>query len=91
MEWAPRVKDEILRAALAELRVTVASVVEPFLKVTDPVGVPPKAGFTVAVNVTDCPGTDGFAEDASKVEVEETFTVCVSAVDVLAVKLVLPP
>jgi hypothetical protein len=30
---------------------------------------------TVAVNVTDCPDFDGFAFDASEVDVEAAFTV----------------
>ena len=46
--------------------VPVPSVVAPSLKVTVPVGVPP-APVTVAVNVTDCPNTEGFSEDVSVV------------------------
>jgi len=38
--------------------------------VTVPVGVPvPEAGLTVAVNVTGCPGADGFADDERAVVV----------------------
>ena len=49
---------------------TVASVVEPSLKVTEPVGVAlPEFGVTVAVNVTDCPTVEGFTELVSVVVV----------------------
>ena len=40
-------------------------VVPPSLKFTLPVGLSP---VTVAVNVTDCPAVDGFADEASAVE-----------------------
>jgi hypothetical protein len=43
------------------------------------------------VNVTDCPNTDGFADDATVVVVVAWFTVCVSIEDVLPVKFVSPP
>jgi len=57
------------------------------LKVTVPVGVPvPGAtAVTVAVNVTDCPKTDGFAEDVSAVDVPAWFTCCETVFDVLVV------
>ena len=42
----------------------------PSENVTVPVGVPVReAGLTVAVNVTDCPATDGFADDKRAVVV----------------------
>ena len=44
----------MLNVALPLLSVPVPSVVEPFLKVTVPVGVPPD-DVTVAVKVTDSP------------------------------------
>ena len=49
----------------------VPSTVEPFLKVTLPVGVPPpvRTGATMAVNVTDWPATAGLAEDLTIVPV----------------------
>jgi len=51
--------------------VPVPSVVTPSLNVTAPVGVPP-VPVTVAVNVTDCPNTEGFCEDVSAVVVALT-------------------
>jgi hypothetical protein len=72
------------------LSVTVPSVVEPFLNVTVPVGVPP-VEVTVAVKVTATPNGDGFSDDATAVELVACFTVWVSAVEVLPVKSVLPP
>ena len=42
----------------------------PSENVTVPVVVPvPEAGLTVAVNVTGCPATDGFADDERAVVV----------------------
>jgi hypothetical protein len=43
-------------------------VVDPSVKVTEPVGVPPDE-LTVAVKVTDWPKTDGFAEEVTTVAV----------------------
>ena len=61
----------------------------PF-NVTKPVGVahPSATGITVAVNVTAWPKTDGFFEDVIVVLLAAGFTVCESAGDVLARKLV---
>jgi hypothetical protein len=69
----------------------VAKVVDPSLKVTEPVGVPPKAGFTVAVKVTLAPWVEGFRDDDTEVEVADALTTCASAVEVLEVSAVLPP
>ena len=68
------------------------SMVAPSLKVTVPVGVPAPE-LTVAVNVTDCPETEGLGEEASAVLVAANawLTTWLSAVEVLAAKLVLPP
>ena len=61
----PDVSEEVLYVACPEpFRVPVPSVVAPSLNVTVPVGVPvPELGATVAVNITDCPTVDGFAEE----------------------------
>jgi hypothetical protein len=75
MECEATASVEVLKIALPELRVAVPKLVEPFLKVTFPVGVVPNAGLTVAVNVTAWPNTDGFAEEASVVVVDDTLTV----------------
>jgi hypothetical protein len=71
----------------------VASELVPSLKVTVPVGVPVPGdvALTVAVIVTDWPNTEGFAEEASTVPLLALFTVCVSTVEVLVVKLPSPP
>ena len=49
----------------------------PSENVTVPVGVPVPGGFglTVAVKVTGCPTTDGFAEEVTTVAVAVTGTV----------------
>ena len=62
------------------------SVVDPSLNRIVPVGVPDpgEVAVTVAVNVTDWPVTDGFAEDATAVVVAALFTVCVSVDEVEA-------
>jgi len=62
------------------------STVDPSRSDTVPVGVPaPGAiGFTVAVRVTDWPDTEVAGEIVKVVVVESCFTVCVTAVEVLA-------
>src|SRR5439155_15144333 len=69
MLWVPVANDEVLNEALPPLSVPVPSVVVPSENVTVPVGVPELA-LTVAVKVTDCPKTDGFAFEARAVVVE---------------------
>jgi len=66
--------------------------VAPSRKLTAPVGVPAPGAVTVtvAVKVTDCPNTDGFAEDVRLVLVFALLTTCETAVLVLALKLALP-
>jgi hypothetical protein len=90
MECVPTDSDEVLNVALPLLSVPVPSVVEPFLKVTVPVGVPPLE-VTLAVKVTDWPDFDGFREEVTEVEVVACLTVCVSTAEVLPLKSVLPP
>ena len=62
------------------------------LNCTVPVGVPEPGGsaVTVAVNVTDCPNTEGLADDVTVVVVVSWFIVCVSVPEVLVLKLVSP-
>lgn len=50
----------------------------PSRKVTVPVGVPVVEGLTIAVNVTDCPSGDGFAEEVSCMLLLSSCTVCVT-------------
>jgi hypothetical protein len=45
---------------------------------------PPPVGLTVAVNVTETPSVDGFFDDVMVVVVENWFTVCVRAAEVLS-------
>ena len=56
VSW-PVVSLAVLYEAVPLLNVTVPSVVEPFMNVTEPAGVPLPGAFalTVAVNVTDWP------------------------------------
>lgn len=63
--------------------------VAPSMNATLPVGTPePEEGVTMAVNVTDCPVTDGFTEEVTVVAVavrpaaSVTSTVCVPMVSV---------
>ena len=71
-----------------QLPITVA----PSRKFTVPVGLPAPGAVTVtvAVNVTDCPNTDGFAEEARAVLVLALLTTWLTAVLVLVLKLTLP-
>ena len=68
------------------LRVVVPMTFAPSKNWTVPLGVP--VAVTVAVKVTDCPVTDGFAEEATAVLVvwPVPLTVCVNAADVLSGK-----
>jgi hypothetical protein len=99
-EWLPPangvVRDDVMKVAVVTPRVVlsgpVPSVVVPFLKVTIPVGSPAPGAvtFTVAVNVTDWPKTEGAAEAVTEVVVAACFTVCVRLAPLLAWKLVAP-
>ena len=74
-------------------RVAVPRVLGPSLKVTVPVGMPPPGllAVTVAVKVTDCPDADGLAEELINVVVPAFFTVWVTVLEVLPLKVALPP
>lgn len=63
------------------LKLPVPSVVVPSLNVTVPVHV---EGVTVAVNFTDDPYVEGFAEEVTVMVEFALFTVCVSVDEVLA-------
>jgi hypothetical protein len=74
MVWVPAVRLLVVMvAAPLPLRVPVPRVVLPSVKVTVPVGVPP-AEVIVAVNVTDCPLTEGLREEVTVVLVPAWFT-----------------
>src|SRR6516162_6366325 len=93
--WAPAASAEVVIAAVPEASSVAVPIGEPPSEnVTVPVGVPAPGGFglTVAVKVTGCPATDGFAdaERAVVVAVAAGLTVWVSE-PVLAEKLLSPP
>ena len=93
IEWEATASGLVTNMAWPELsRVPVPRVFAPSLKVTVPVGMPVPGLFavTVAVKVTDCPDTDGLAEELTNVVVLY-FTVWVTLDDVLPVKLASPP
>jgi hypothetical protein len=92
IECFPTANRVVANVALPPDSVMVESVVVPFLKVTEPVGVPPPGATaaTVAVNVTDSPNTDGLFDEARLVLLVALLTVCGSAGDVLDRKVVLP-
>jgi hypothetical protein len=75
-----QVADPELRLWLPPAQVRV---VEPSLKMTVPLGVPPPGATTdtVAVYVTACPTADGFVDDVSAVVVEAAPTTCVMAAE----------
>lgn len=62
MECEPTDSDDVANVACPFASGTVASVVEPSVNVTVPVGVPlPEEGVTETANVTDAANTEGFA------------------------------
>lgn len=81
------------KVAWPPLRLPVPKVVAPSLNVTVPEGVPLPGDVaeTVAVNVTDCPETEGLWSEVTPVVVSALFTVCETAGEfVLPLKLLLP-
>jgi hypothetical protein len=78
----------MLNVAFPLLIAPVPSVVLPSLKVTVPVAA---EGETVAVNVTDDPYVDGFADEASVSVVLALFTVWVRVEEVLVLSFASPP
>jgi len=88
IDCEPLASVEVLYVALPLLIVAVPSVVLPSVNVTVPVAV---VGVTVAVNVTEAPNADGFADEASVTVVFVLFTVCVRVVDVPLLSFVSPP
>ena len=89
----PTAKEDVLKVAIPlPFKVPVPSVLEPSLKVTVPVAVPAPGVVvaTVAVKVTDCPKTDGFASDDNVVVVLALFTTWLTGELVLVSKLESP-
>ncbi len=76
--------DEDVKVAKPELSVPVPIVVAPSLNVTVPVGVTePDTCVTVAVNVTDCPNTDGFVDEVTVVVLPVVLTLIGGLVSVM--------
>ena len=93
MECDPTERVDLVMIAWLLRSVPVPSEIVPSLNVTVPLGVPEVAGLTVAVNVTVCPDTEGFADETSVVDVAAALPlmVWVSTGEVLPVKLASPP
>ncbi len=68
----------------------VPSVVVPSMNVTVPVGVPGETLVTVAVNVTDCPVTDGLGAETRAVVVGAETTFWPTPAEVLPAKVESP-
>src|SRR5437773_37093 len=91
MGCEPKASADVFRLAAPEpSSATVPKIAAPSLNVTFPVEVPAPGAVavTVLVNVTDCPKTDGFTDEASELPVAAWLTICVTVPDVLAVKFV---
>ena len=88
MECAPAVSAAAVSVAVPPLNATEPKEVAPSKNSTVPVE--PEDGLTVAVKVTCCPNTEGFSDDVNAVVVLAGLTVCVTAEDVLPLKLVFP-
>jgi len=78
----PLGKVEVVTVVLPFDRLTVPRTVAPAVKVTVPVGVTVE-DTTVAVNITELPWVDGFAEEATVVVVVARFTTSASVAEVL--------
>jgi hypothetical protein len=89
MVWLPRESPVVDMLAVPFDSETVPSVVDPSVKITLPVGVPPPGdcALTVAVNVTLCPKVEGFGDAVRTVDVAARFTTWVIALEVLVLKL----
>jgi hypothetical protein len=87
IESVPTGRLEVENVAVpVESRAPVPSVADPSENVTVPVGVPAPGAdaTTVAVNVTDCPNTDGLGEPDTLVDESALLTVCVNGFAVLS-------
>lgn len=89
IECEPAVKLEVENVAWPALSVPEPIPAAPSKNVTEPVG-DPEALETVAVKVTVWPAVAGFSDEVTDVLDTKPTTVCVRAVDVLALKLASP-
>lgn len=62
MEWVAALKLLVVNFAVPLVSAIVPRVVGPSLKVTDPVG-DPLVELAEALNVTDCPESEGFSDE----------------------------
>ena len=69
IECEPALRADVVNVALPALKVPLPIALAPSRNETVPDGVPGEVLLTVAVNVTDCPVVDGFAEDVTVVVV----------------------
>jgi hypothetical protein len=76
----------VVSVALPPFTGLVPNTVAPSLKVTEPLGVPEIAAFTMAVKVTLCPNLEGLTEEVSDVEVVACNTSCATVDELLASK-----
>ena len=81
-----------MNVATPPVSVPVPISTPPSRKLTVPAGTPAPGAtvVTVAVNVTDCPKVEGLSDDPRAVVVAAWLTVCVTAGEVLPVKLAFP-
>lgn len=77
--WLPTAKVEVVKVAWPEVRARLAArTLMPSWKLTVPVGVPEPgaAAVIVAVKVTFCPNTEGFAVELTETVLVSWFTTC---------------
>src|SRR6266516_2722881 len=96
MECDPTLSEDVGQLAWPLLRVRLLQLVmavPPSLKVTFPAGLPEPGllAVTVAVKVTDCPDSDGLAEELTPVVVPGSVVVVVGFVEVVVEVVVTEP
>jgi hypothetical protein len=87
--WLPTLAKLVLKTAVPPDSGAVPRAVEPSLKVTVPVGIPPVL-VTCAVRVTGLPVEDVVGESTKLVAVVAGFTPCIKTEDVLEEKWASP-
>ena len=90
-ERVPEVVNVVLRTACPLFRGAEPSAVEPALKMTLPVGVPPNAPVTLLVKVTIWPTKDGFGAAVMRFVVPALFTAWLTTGEVLPDVFASPP
>src|SRR5437899_5600707 len=94
MIWLPTAKLELLKLAVVVPPLVLSApwpmLTPPSAKITTPVGLTEALPVTVAVKLTLWPQTDGLIDDATSVALLVFVTICVTAVELLAVKFASP-